>query len=112
MQEFHASINPTLGVEWEVALIDPVTRDLVSRAGDVVALVKADHPEIHLEREFLANTVELVTPICRTVPEAVDSLETALAAVKTAAASLGLKLWGSGSHLFSIAQLSRSPPCA
>lgn len=60
MQEFHASINPTLGVEWEVALIDPVTRDLVSRAGDVVALVKADHPEIHLEREFLANTVELV----------------------------------------------------
>ena len=87
MQEFHASINPTLGVEWEVALIDPVTRDLVSRAGDVVALVKADHPEIHLEREFLANTVELVTPICCTVPEAVDSLETALAAVKTAAAS-------------------------
>jgi len=54
MQEFHASAQPTLGVEWEVALIDPVTRDLVSRAADVVALVQAEHPEIHLEREFLA----------------------------------------------------------
>ena len=74
MQEFHASAQPTLGVEWEVALIDPVTRDLVSRAADVVALVQAEHPEIHLEREFLANTVELVTPVCHTVPEAVASL--------------------------------------
>ena len=55
MQEFHASAQPTLGVEWEVALIDPVTRDLVSRAADVVALVQAEHPEIHLEREFLPH---------------------------------------------------------
>lgn len=101
MQEFHASQKPTLGVEWEIALIDPKTRDLVSKAGDVVALVNADHPEIHLEREFLANTVELVTPVCHTVPEAVAHLETALDAVKAAADSLGLKLWGSGSHPFS-----------
>lgn len=100
MQEFHASAQPTLGVEWEVALIDPVTRDLVSRAADVVALVQAEHPEIHLEREFLANTVELVTPVCYTVPEAVASLRVALDAVKAAADSLGLKLWGSGSHPF------------
>ena len=84
MQEFHASAQPTLGVEWEVALIDPGTRDLVSRAADVVALVQAEHPEIHLEREFLANTVELVTPVCHTVPEAVASLRVALDAVTSA----------------------------
>lgn len=100
MQEFQASPKPTLGVEWEVSLIDPETRDLVPRAADVVALVQAKYPDIHLEREFLANTVEMVTPVCDTVPQAVDYLDHALSAVKEAAGALGLKLWGSGSHPF------------
>ncbi|AKK06994.1 carboxylate-amine ligase, YbdK family [Corynebacterium mustelae] len=100
-QQFSASDKPTIGVEWELALIDPVTRDLVPRAGDVVALVAASHPDIQLEREFLANTVELVTPVCHTVPEAIAELDKAVTAVKEAADTFGLKLWGAGSHPFS-----------
>lgn len=101
MQEFHASAKPTLGVEWELALIDPITRDLTSRAADVIALATSAQPDIHLEREFLANTVEIVTPVCDTVPQAVTELRKALTAVQQAAGSLNLKLWGSGSHPFS-----------
>ncbi|MDO4760660.1 MAG: glutamate--cysteine ligase [Corynebacterium sp.] len=101
MQEFFASEKPTLGVEWELALIDPDTRDLVPRAAEVVDMVRAKHPDIHLELEFLANTIELVTPVCDTVPEAVEHLQYALDQVREAAGELGLKLWGSGSHPFS-----------
>lgn len=100
-QPFHASARPTLGVEWEIALVDPQTRDLVPRAGEVIEKVAAAHPEIHLEREFLANTVELVTPVCRNAGETTAYLDSCLRAIKEATDELGLKLWSSGSHPFS-----------
>lgn len=99
--EFKRSPRPTLGVEWEIALLDPETRDLVPRAADIVEIVHRDNPGLHLEREFLQNTVELVTGICDTVPEAVADLDTSLQAVVAAADELGLKVWASGSHPFS-----------
>lgn len=98
---FKRSPRHTIGVEWEVALIDPETRDLAPRAAEVIADVQANHPEIHLEREFLQNTVELVTGVCDSVPQIVAELGHDLDAVREAAGKLGLKLWGSGSHPFS-----------
>ena len=74
---FNRSDKPTLGLEWELALVDPVTRDLVPRAPEIVQRVAETHPDIHIEREFLANTVELVTSVCETVPEAVEELRRA-----------------------------------
>ncbi|MDO4929238.1 MAG: glutamate--cysteine ligase [Corynebacterium sp.] len=100
-QPFNASPRPTLGVEWELALADPETRDLVPYAAQVIEIVKQRHPEVHLEREFLQNTVELVTGVCDTVPQAVAELRHDLAAVQEAADELGLRLWSSGSHPFS-----------
>ncbi|WP_293950538.1 glutamate--cysteine ligase [uncultured Corynebacterium sp.] len=99
--EFKRSPRPTLGVEWEVALVDPVSRDLAPRASEILEIVAKNHPEVRLEREFLQNTVELVTGICDTVPQAMDELSHDLAAVKEAADELGLRLWSSGSHPFS-----------
>lgn len=99
--EFHPSPEPTLGVEWELAFIDPETRDLAHVAPEVIAAVHDAHPEIHLEREFLRNTVELVTGVCHTVPEAVAELSRDLTAVREAADTLGLRVWGAGSHPFS-----------
>ncbi|WP_084168401.1 glutamate--cysteine ligase [Corynebacterium atypicum] len=99
--EFNASPQHTLGVEWELALIDPATRDLAPRAGEVIDMVHERHPEVHLEREFLKNTVELVTGVCQDVPEVVAELSRDLDAVRAAADELGLKLWGAGSHPFS-----------
>ena len=99
--EFKRSPRPTLGVEWEIALVDPETRDLAPRAAEILEIVAKNHPEVHLEREFLQNTVELVTGVCDTVPEAVAELSHDLDALKEAANSLGLRLWTSGSHPFS-----------
>lgn len=98
--EFAHSQNHTLGVEWEIALIDPDTRDLVPLADDVLAKLAETELPIRVEREFLANTVELVTGVCDTVGEAISQLETGLAAVQKAAEDLDVRLWASGSHPF------------
>lgn len=99
-ENFARSPEPTLGVEWEVALVDPATWDLVPRGAELIDRVHAAHPDIHLEKEFLQNTVELVTGVCRTVPEAMGDLRASLSAVREAADSLGVRLWASGGHPF------------
>ena len=99
-ENFARSPEPTLGVEWEVALVDPVTWDLVPRGAELIDVVRASHPSVHLEKEFLQNTVELVTGICRTVPEAMGDLQTSLSAVREAANSMDVRLWASGGHPF------------
>ena len=43
---FHPSDQSTIGVEWEVALIDPETRELASRADEVLALLQEQHPQV------------------------------------------------------------------
>lgn len=100
-RDFARSDGPTLGVEWEICLVDPVTRDLVPRAAEVIEEVQARHPDIHLEPEFLQNTIELVTPICANTKEAIQALQRDLNAVKEVADEKGLKLWASGGHPFS-----------
>ena len=100
-RDFSRSDGPTLGVEWEICLVDPVTRDLVPRAAEVIEEVQARYPDIHLDPEFLQNTIELVTPICANTKEAVRALQRDLSAVKEVADENGLKLWASGGHPFS-----------
>ena len=100
-RDFARSDGPTLGVEWEICLVDPVTRDLVPRAAEVIEEVQSRHPDIHLEPEFLQNTIELVTPICANTKEAIQALQRDLNAVKEVADENGLKLWASGGHPFS-----------
>ena len=99
-ENFARSPEPTLGVEWEVALVDPATWDLVPRGAELIDRVRAAHPDIHLEKEFLQNTVELVTGVCRTVPEAMGDLRASLSAVREAADSMDVRLWASGGHPF------------
>src|SRR6478736_3789174 len=99
--DFHASPEPTLGVEWELALVDRASRDLVSIASEVHELAggRLERPE-RLHKELLRNTIEIVTGICDTVGEAVTDLRDTLAVVTPAAAELGVDLLGAGSHPF------------
>src|SRR5689334_22478378 len=99
--DFHASPRPTLGVEWEFALVDRVSRDLVSVASEVHELAggRMDTPE-RLHKELLRNTVEVVTGICDTVAETTHDLRETLGVVAPAAAELGVDLLGAGSHPF------------
>ena len=73
-RDFNRSAGPTLGVEWEIALVDPLSRDLVPFAADVIDQVEKRWPGTHLEKEFLKNTIELVTPVCQNTGEAMAYL--------------------------------------
>ncbi len=99
--DFHASPEPTLGVEWELALVDPTTRDLLNRAPELVeaAAPRLEVPE-RLHRELLANTVEVVTGVCRTTGEAVEELQATLRRILPVATGLGIDLYGGGTHPF------------
>jgi carboxylate-amine ligase len=100
---FNASPRPTIGVEWEIALVDKVTRDLSNIAAEVFDacgdLVSHDgRPQI--TKELLRNTVELVTGVNHTAAEAVDELSATLSAVRRAADPLGVDLFCAGTHPF------------
>lgn len=110
--EFSSSEQSTLGLEWELALVDPGTGDLVSVAPAVLKAALARRPELGVEdehpfikRELLENTVELVTGVNDTVPEAVEDLGRCLAELRTVTDELGVELFCAGSHPFSGTQL-------
>jgi glutamate---cysteine ligase / carboxylate-amine ligase len=99
--DFAASPRPTLGVEWEFALVDRATRDLSNTASDVFDRVHESHgdqPQLH--QELLRNTVEVVTGVCDSVPEALEDLRSTLRQVRPVAESLGVDLYSAGTHPF------------
>lgn len=105
--KFHASAEPTLGVEWEIALVDATTKDLSNRADEVLDRLPEGVVGTLVHRELLRNTAELVTPVCHTVPEAMGHLAEGMRLVRDAATALGLRLFSAGMHPFAIAEQQR-----
>ncbi len=110
--DFASSKQSTLGVEWELALVDGETGELASVANEVLSGVVAKHPELneddehpHIKQELLLNTVELVTGICETAAEAKEDLSRSLAAVREITDPMGVEVFCAGSHPFSPPQL-------
>ncbi|MFE6920171.1 glutamate--cysteine ligase [Nocardia sp. NPDC057663] len=112
---FPGSPRPTIGIEWEIALVDKVTRDLSNTASavfDAVGDLRAYDGTPQVTKELLRNTVELVTGVHDTVGGAVDDLRGTMDAVRRAADPLGVDLFCAGTHPFaqwSAQQLTRSP---
>jgi len=112
--EFAQSGQSSLGVEWEIALVDKQTRDLRPVAEDVLRGVHELHGELdpgeehpHVKQELLLNTIEIVTGICSTVAEAKDQLRSNLAAVREVTDPLGVDLYCAGSHPFAPPKLQQ-----
>ena len=105
MIEYAASSRPTLGVEWEFALVDKTTRDLSNTASELFDRVRAEADgdaelDARLHKELLRNTVEVVTGVCETVPEAMEDLRSTLRRVRPVADELGVDLYSAGTHPF------------
>ncbi|WP_423462407.1 glutamate--cysteine ligase [Promicromonospora sp. MS192] len=105
---FGESPRSTVGLEWEIGLVEPGTADLAQSAPQVLeALARAGEPQPagtgfapQVTGEFMRNTVELVSGVCRTVGQAGADLEHLLGRVRTVTDSLGLELMGGGTHPF------------
>jgi glutamate---cysteine ligase / carboxylate-amine ligase len=95
------SSGPTVGIEWEVQLIDAQTRMLRQDAGLVLAGLRGlqesgEHPK--LRHELMQSTVEVVTGICGTVAEAKADLAMTVKELQRTAEPLGIVLAAAGTH--------------
>jgi glutamate---cysteine ligase / carboxylate-amine ligase len=99
---FAHSERSSVGIEWELALVDADSGDLRQVAGTVLdALRPADggeHPNVR--QELLLNTVEVVSKVCRTVGEAGADLQRAIEEIRVITDPLRVELMCAGTHPF------------
>jgi YbdK family carboxylate-amine ligase len=101
---FTSSPRSSLGVEWELELVDLETRELASgrAASDILTELGAPHGGEHpkAKHELLESCIEIITGVCSTVSEAEKDLQETLAEVCEAASRRGLGVMCSGTHPF------------
>jgi carboxylate-amine ligase len=96
---FNSSPRTSLGIEWELQLVDPATRQLASAASELLAELsggESEHPKA--KHELFESTVEIITGVCMTVADAKADLEATLSEVTAAAERRGLGVMCSGTH--------------
>ncbi|GAB3133394.1 glutamate--cysteine ligase [Marisediminicola antarctica] len=101
--DFAKSERSTLGIEWELALVDHASGELAPAAPEILGAVELpdglDNP--HITAELLTNTVEIVTGVHRTVADGVADLMRTIDAVREVADPMGVELMCAGTHPFS-----------
>src|SRR6202453_627991 len=98
---WNPSNGPTLGIEWELQLIDGETMLLRQEAGKVLDELPVigetgEHPR--LKHELMQSTVEVITGICSTVSEATADLAGMITELQRAASAHGIVLACAGTH--------------
>lgn len=96
--DFKVSARSTLGVEWELMIVDRASGALVSAASEVLGELAADGEHPTLKHELLECTVEVITGICETVAEAEQDLAASIALLRERLEPRGLALMCAGTH--------------
>lgn len=98
--DFQQSARSTVGLEWELQLIDKDSNDLRQAANAVFDRVNAigGHPHIH--REMLLNTIELTSAPHLSIVDGARDLMSAVEFLKPILEGLRLDLASGGSHPF------------
>lgn len=97
---FAHSDRASLGVEWELQLIDLRTRELTSGAVEILADICPEDADEHpkAKHELFQSTIEVITGVCHDVAQARADLTETVETVAHAAANRGLGLMCAGSH--------------
>jgi len=96
---FESSPRSSLGIEWELQLVDRETRQLRSGANEILAAMSpggGEHPKA--KHELLQSTIEVITGVCSTVEEAMADLAGTIVDVRSEADALGLGVMCAGTH--------------
>lgn len=98
--EFAPSERSTIGIEWELALVDRATHELANVADEVLSLLPhndaSSYP--HVTTELMQNTVELVSSPQSTIRAALAQLKILVDEVEAVIDPLSIDLMCSGSH--------------
>ncbi|MCC7431391.1 glutamate--cysteine ligase [bacterium] len=95
---FNSSPRPSIGIEVELQLIDPVTRNLVSATDEI--LTKYPETEAFFKRELIQSTLEVITGICQNVEEAEIDLTNKFQLLFEITDKLNYKTAVAGTHPF------------
>ncbi|WP_129669012.1 glutamate--cysteine ligase [Phytoactinopolyspora endophytica] len=97
---FTSSDRASLGVEWELQLIDMASRELTSGAVEILADICPEGADEHpkAKHELFQSTIEIITGVCGDVAEARADLSESLHTVTEAAARRGLGVLCAGTH--------------
>jgi glutamate---cysteine ligase / carboxylate-amine ligase len=99
--KWNCSRGPTLGIEWELQLIDSRSRMLRQESREVLAELPGLSESNELEKarfELMQSTVEVVTGICSTVSEAQADLAATISQLQRITADRGTMLACAGTH--------------
>jgi len=98
--DFTPSVRTSLGVEWELELVDLDTRELTGASDAILTAISAEgdgeHPKA--KHELLQSCIEVITGVCQTVAEAKADLAGTVAEVAAPAAERNIGLMCSGTH--------------
>jgi carboxylate-amine ligase len=101
--EFSPSARSSIGLEWEIACVDPSTGELTPAAPDVFAKLGEGKPGEfpQITTELLTNTVEVVSAPHDRVGDAVADLDHMIERVRGVTDESGVDLMCAGTHPFS-----------
>lgn len=99
---FTPSPRSTIGVEWELQLVDQDSNDLRQAADAVIAAATDPDGELspHIHREMLLNTVEVTSGARRTVAECLEDLTRTISELRPITDALRIDLATAGTHPF------------
>jgi len=100
MKAFVSNEYPTVGVEQEFHLINPVTAELASRVDEVFAALDGELRNL-VGYELLLSVLEQQSVVCRTIDELIDSVRQTRKQLAQACERVGVRLAAAGSHPFS-----------
>ena len=95
---FASSARSSVGVEWELQLVDLETRELRSGATDILEELSPglEHPKV--KHELLESTLEVITGVCSDIAEVESDLAASVAGLVPLARARGLGLMCAGTH--------------
>ena len=94
---FNGSPRPTLGVELELQILDPKTKNLVSGASRII---ERSRDAQHVKPELIQSTIELNTDVCQDVAQVRRELSGRLRNLLAACDELGYEVASAGTHPF------------
>ena len=98
---WNSSHGTTLGIEWELQLMDAATKLLRQDAREVISALRGREdagPPPRIHDELMQSTVEVVTGVCSTVSEAVADLAATIADLQRITDMRGTMLACAGTH--------------
>ncbi len=99
--EFASSQRSTVGIEWELQLVDKDTLDLRQSADAVLRAVYETYGKSeHIVQEMLLNTVEVTSHPHQTITECGHDLAEYITRLRPITAALRIELASAGSHPF------------